>query len=243
MDSSSFIFYKDEKNHNSKSILGVEDNRIVEIPDFVTKEQALNVISFFDSKDKEWGDIAFYNSSGMGINPSDPGLSAHNLDSNFFPLLTKKFEDAVSTVFGRSVKSNTAHAQKWNVGGFANPHSDNSDAEGTPNAFEINKYVAILYLNDDYTGGEIFFPEHNITIKPKAGSLMVFPGGVENMHGVKKILSGCRYTMVSFWDFADAQYSDDKLSFWEEEIIRVRQQQAEQKTHWESGLHLDEAGA
>jgi hypothetical protein len=138
-------------------------------------------------------------------------------------------------VFDRKVQPNTSHAQKWDVGGFAAPHSDNSDFDGKPNAFEINKYVGILYLNDNYEGGTLYFPEHDIEFKPKAYSYICFPGGVENIHGVKEILEGTRYTMVSFWDFADAEYSEEKKTAWEEEIKVTREEQAAQKEEWEKG--------
>jgi predicted 2-oxoglutarate/Fe(II)-dependent dioxygenase YbiX len=153
----------------------------------------------------------------------------------FFELLRQKFKEAIELVFDREVVANTSHAQKWDVGGFAAPHSDNSDFDGTPNAFEINKYVGILYLNDNYGGGELYFPEHDIEFKPAAYSYICFPGGVENIHGVKEITEGTRYTMVSFWDFADATYSDDKKAAWEAEIKEVRAAQAEQKIEWEKG--------
>jgi hypothetical protein len=171
----------------------------------------------------------------MGIHPDDPKLAEYSLPPRFFELLRQKFQEAIELVFDREVVANTSHAQKWDVGGFAAPHSDNSDFDGHPNAFEINKYVGILYLNDEYEGGELYFPEHDIEFKPRAYSYICFPGGVENIHGVQEILKGTRYTMVSFWDFADAVYSDEKKAAWEEEIKEVRRAQAEQKVEWEKG--------
>lgn len=49
------------------------------------------------------------------------------------------------------------------------------------------KYAIVIYLNDDYEGGELYFPQHNIEIKPKAGSLMTFPGTEKFKHGTKKV--------------------------------------------------------
>lgn len=233
VDNGSFKYYKDEPIENST--LGIKDNRIVEVPGFVTREAADSMISYFEAKAANWGDIAFYGSEGMGLIPNDPELDAHNLPGTFFDELRESFRAHVAEIFGRDVKPNTSHAQKWNVGGFANPHSDNSDNHGEPNAFEINKYVGILYLNDNYDGGELYFPDHGIEFKPNALSYYVFPGGVENIHGVKEITAGTRYTMVSFWDFADAEYSEEKLSWWEEETRKVRQEQAKQKEEWSKG--------
>jgi predicted 2-oxoglutarate/Fe(II)-dependent dioxygenase YbiX len=190
------------------------------------------MINYFETKAEMWGDIAFYGSSGMGIQSNDPMLADYHLDKSFFEDLKVSFGDHVEAVFDRKVRSNTSHAQKWDVGGFANPHSDNSDNDGQPNAFEINKYVAILYLNGDYEGGELYFPDHNIEFKPRPHSLIIFPGGVENIHGVKEITAGTRYTMVSFWDFLEAEYSEEKRSWWEEETKKVRKEQAKQKKEW-----------
>lgn len=229
----SFKYYKDEPIENS--MLGIRDNRIVEVPNFVTPEAAKNMVSYFEAKAANWGDIAFYGSEGMGLIPNDPELDNHGLPGMFFDELRESFRAHVAEIFGRDVKPNTSHAQKWNVGGFANPHSDNSDNHGEPNAFEINKYVGILYLNEDYDGGELYFPDHDIEFKPNAFSYYVFPGGVENIHGVKEITSGTRYTMVSFWDFADADYSEEKKAWWEEETRKVRQEQAKQKEEWSKG--------
>jgi len=49
------------------------------------------------------------------------------------------------------------------------------------------KYAIVIYLNDDYNGGELFFPQHDLEIKPKAGSLMTFPGTEDFKHGTKKV--------------------------------------------------------
>ncbi len=233
IDKSAFIYYKNEPN--DKGSLNVPENKIVEIPNFITSEVAPKMINFFEECDVDWGDIAFYGSSGKGIKADPSYLESFGLTGTFFADIKDKFQEAVESVFDRKVRANTSHAQKWDVGGFANVHSDNSDNDGNPNAFEINKYVAILYLNDDYEGGNLYFPQHDISFKPNAYSLYTFPGGVENLHGVSEITKGTRYTMVSFWDFADLEYDDETLERWKEEERQVRIEQAKQKAEWEKG--------
>lgn len=58
-----------------------------------------------------------------------------------------------------------------------------------------NDIATILYLNDDYIGGEIYFPEYSISIKPKAGDLVMFPDNEMYVHGVKGVSGGPRYTL------------------------------------------------
>jgi hypothetical protein len=61
------------------------------------------------------------------------------------------------------------------------------------------KYATILYLNDDYVDGELFFKKNNLPIKPKPGSLIIFPGNDEFEHGVNFVGKGpIRYVLVGF---------------------------------------------
>lgn len=225
-----FIVYKDEPN--TKGIMGVPQNKIIEVPNFVTAEAAKVMIEYFEKQAEKWGPIAFFGSRGMGLAPNDPTLTDMGLYPTFFADLKNKFQEGVETIYGYQVRPNTSHAQKWEVGGFAAPHSDNSDNEGNPNPFEINKLVGILYLNDDYEGGELYFPDHDIEFRPQALSWIVFPGGIENIHGVKEITKGTRYTMVSFWDFADAEYDEERKAWWEAETAKIRDEQKTQQEEW-----------
>lgn len=77
--------------------------------------------------------------------------------------------------------------KKWNKGQYMGPHFDGQDG---------NKDLAfslVAYINDDYEGGEIHFPNQNVTIKPQAGSLIMFPSQEPFIHEVKPIISGTRY--------------------------------------------------
>lgn len=61
------------------------------------------------------------------------------------------------------------------------------------------QYAAIIYLNEDYTDGELFFPNKDFVIKPPARSLVIFPGTEEFTHGVNAPGEGpIRYVLPSF---------------------------------------------
>lgn len=60
-------------------------------------------------------------------------------------------------------------------------------------------YATIIYINDDYVDGELFFPNLDITLRPKPGDLLFFPGNEEYEHGVKHVGEGpIRYVIVGF---------------------------------------------
>jgi hypothetical protein len=75
----------------------------------------------------------------------------------------------------------------WNEGQSMGPHFDGQDGNADL-AFSL-----VAYINDDYEGGEISFPNHNVTVKPKAGSMIMFPSQEPYIHEVKPIISGTRY--------------------------------------------------
>lgn len=54
---------------------------------------------------------------------------------------------------------------------------------------------SVVYLNDDYVGGEIYYPDYEYWYKPKAGSMVLHEGNTR--HGVKKVTSGDRYCAAS----------------------------------------------
>jgi len=70
-------------------------------------------------------------------------------------------------------------------------------AHSDTGVFSTSRVVtAVLYLNDGYSGGELFFPQFDATVNPGAGDLLLFWSEYE--HGVAPITDGTRYSVVSF---------------------------------------------
>lgn len=61
---------------------------------------------------------------------------------------------------------------------------------GQPRHFdrEYNLYTSIVYLNDDFNGGETFvdYPDKTVVIKPKRGKIITFNSN-KLVHGVKQV--------------------------------------------------------
>jgi hypothetical protein len=61
------------------------------------------------------------------------------------------------------------------------------------------RYAAVFYINDDFNGGRLYFPKRNLTIEPRAGSLIIFPTGRDYLHGVGVVEPGpTRYAIANF---------------------------------------------
>lgn len=59
-----------------------------------------------------------------------------------------------------------------------------------------NTFAFIVYLNDEYSGGETVID--NVIIKPKTGRLVLFSNG-SYLHKVNKIKSKKRYTLTGWY--------------------------------------------
>jgi hypothetical protein len=60
--------------------------------------------------------------------------------------------------------------------------------------------TALMYINDDYSGGELFFPTQHLTYKPELGSLVIFPSNY--LHGVLECMGNSRYSVLACYPFA-----------------------------------------
>lgn len=66
---------------------------------------------------------------------------------------------------------------------------------------------AVLYLNDDYDGGEIEFIHFGIKLKPAAGTLLLFPSDYAYEHRVHELKNGVRYTAPTWFHDMPLEYS------------------------------------
>ena len=75
----------------------------------------------------------------------------------------------------------------------------------------IRKLSIVVQLSDpeDYEGGELYFPIQGIEFKPKARAAYFFPGDMNFIHGVRPVLSGCRYTSPFFWSILSHKDSNE----------------------------------
>jgi 2OG-Fe(II) oxygenase superfamily len=77
-------------------------------------------------------------------------------------------------------------------------------------------YVAtvslVAYPNDDYEGGELYFPKINLNIKPEAGDLYIFPSTYLFSHKAMPVISGTKYSIVTMLDYNDNTHNNEYMS-------------------------------
>lgn len=82
--------------------------------------------------------------------------------------------------------------RKYKTGGYMNAHID----KNKNNPSSTMDWTALVYLNDDYEGGDLVFDDLGYSIKPTSGSVVFLP--CETVHSVKEVVSGNKYYLFFF---------------------------------------------
>jgi hypothetical protein len=108
--------------------------------------------------------------------------------SNLVTEWGKKVYDLVVETYGGQFKDfepHMSHIARFESGWGMHEHYD---------ASKPNDIATLIYINSDYNGGDIYFPEYDISHKPEPGDLLMFPDNPDYIHGVRPISEGIRYT-------------------------------------------------
>lgn len=82
--------------------------------------------------------------------------------------------------------------RRYTTGKSMGPHVDRN----TENPKDTMDWTSLIYLNDDYEGGDLVFDELGYSIKPSAGSIVFFP--CLTSHSVKTVTEGNKYYIFLF---------------------------------------------
>jgi len=128
---------------------------------------------------------------------------------NILSQIYKKCEEVIAGVYGKKIEfTHGGNLIRYEHGQSLSYHQDWNNSEwviknGTP-VFHLS---SILYINDDYLGGELLLSEtkkedysYNVmSIKPKAGTIIFFDS--LQWHASSPVKSGTKYASTNFYTF------------------------------------------
>ena len=188
---------------------GTSPDQIQARENFMTEEERaflLNAAKSIDSWDRT---ETHYNEDGVVIYDAsywDNRVASRPILDEIDPeisivieKLVKRLKIEVDNFFNVDAFPTSPAIVRWMEGYRQEPHADKQLQNGEPNDFPWYDLAGLFYLNDDYEGGELYFPDQGIEFKPKPGAAYFFPGDIGYSHGVKEITSGIRYVIPFFW--------------------------------------------
>ena len=105
----------------------------------------------------------------------------------------------------RPLVPDTLQIVRWINGYELHPHADRENPNGSTHPFPWRDFGTVIYLNDDFEGGQIHWPNKGLEWKPVKGSLVIFPGTAEFLQGVRNVPNGVRYTIPSFYTYDETK--------------------------------------
>lgn len=60
---------------------------------------------------------------------------------------------------------------------------------------------SVGWFNDDYDGGELWFPYINLKFKPQKGDILFFPSNYIYAHASMQVTSGVKYSAVTMYNY------------------------------------------
>ena len=102
-----------------------------------------------------------------------------------------QLQQYIESVVRVKLEISNVELQTWPVGSDSGFHIHKENNE------KIGDFNSLLYLNDDFEGGE-FITSKGIMIKPIKNRLTFFNGSKE-YHGINPVLKAHRYTIIVWW--------------------------------------------
>lgn len=169
--------------------------------DFITRNTALYINDYLRKR-------TVLNPKGLlnvylkPLNLKSEGTIESYIIHDFIKLIT----ESISSQFGFSkdvIELDRINYQVLQKGDSLGWHTD---AYGGVDGYDETCYSALLYLTDEYEGGEIIFYNDDSgdinsgeSYKPKAGTLVYFKGDKNYPHSVNEIKSGERSNLILFF--------------------------------------------
>ena len=171
-----------------------------ELIDLIEKSDAKSTKNTSVTKWQEW--------HASGHPPYIFGYQKRLFDHNIDQELDPDFKYINKTISKAITESSLSYANDYNIdigslmpisiskyltGKSMGPHVDDYGNGDNPNI------SVVLYLNNNYEGGGLYFKEQNIKIKPEPGSIVIFPSVEPYYHESLPIESGVKYMCPGFW--------------------------------------------
>lgn len=150
---------------------------VYEIENFLTEDQQ-NIFLSCAKEEDGWETPSF-------------GNTVKKMNDKVFLEAKKVFESVESLFIDFEFLKKSFYVRRLQNRQFMWPHQDKSDSDDSDIVFGI-----VIYLNDNFEGGELVYPELNLRVKPKPRSIFIHDAS--HKHQVFPVTMGSRYSITAF---------------------------------------------
>ena len=163
------------------------------------------------------------------------------LSESIVRLLSEVERACVESYINRFYDVEVRDSEPWQIlhyglAGHYTPHVDAETLYRDDDGIELwektldRDLSVVCFLNDDFEGGELVFPDLDLVIEPRAGTLVCFPSDHNFIHGVNPVRAGARFTAVTWMRIVGMPTPDEINDEAMAEYHRVRPKRVEQRS-------------
>jgi hypothetical protein len=173
---------------NKANNILIHFEKIYEILEFITEEEQTTILNALNhSTEDDWPTKV-----DNEFTKNDPALSGKVYAiTETLADIARQIDDRIESCFENNGWINQiASVQRYQPGIGMGAHKDNELDDSV-------LFGVVIYLNDNYEGGEIYYQDLDLKIKPKARSMVIHPAGIK--HEVLNVKgNNTRYTFSVF---------------------------------------------
>jgi hypothetical protein len=169
--------------------------------DFLSKDECAYLVWLAETV-RQWprSEMPFWDERNISLLSDVPRHHFASVETVRLVLgIHQKIKEFVSKSFSTECYADQIGIVRWPPGSYQMPHIDDSDGYSRISG-------SVVYLNDDYVGGETYYPYYGRSNTPKSGTIFAHHSGLSHLHGVTQISNKTRYTISSTWS-VDPQHS------------------------------------
>lgn len=125
------------------------------------------------------------------------------IQDKIIDLFKNAVKEVINPFYGIEVsESEMPQILSYGIGGHYRPHIDGESLWQTPEGELIWKksidrdLSIVMFLNDDFEGGDFVFPDLKVRVRPEPGMMVCFPSNHHYKHGVEPVTKGKRFSIV-----------------------------------------------
>lgn len=178
-----------------------------ELKEYIDLSEKIDVGIFDPEKTNETGEIEWHvDKKTRNVQTVDGGY----LSPKIIELMRNVVKEIINPFYGIEIyQSEIPQILSYDVGGHYVPHIDSESKWITPLGESSWRKVVdrdlsiVLFINDEYDGGDFVFPDLKIRIRPEPGMLLCFPSNHHYVHAVEPVTKGKRYSIVCWATIKD----------------------------------------
>lgn len=178
----------------------INEQGIQEILNHVRSSDATDLSVFDPDKSNETGGIEWIVDKKMR---DTQFINYEPIKEKVIDLFRSAVKEVINPFYGIEVsESEMPQMLSYGIGGHYRPHIDGESLWQTPDGELIWKksidrdLSIVMFLNDDFEGGDFVFPELKVRVRPEPGMMVCFPSNHHYRHGVEPVTKGTRYSIV-----------------------------------------------